>query len=159
MDMSDRAMAKLRQSVYSHLAGYEDTNDADRLAGDLAIRVVTSRQAAEKRAASTNTMSRFKTEVLTQEEYGERLAHLNAAWVERAMAHSPHRRVILDMDSSKSRSVHRRAAVCLSGEVSASAEAVSCAPKASSPDGTLLNCEHGQRPSPLPGALAGSQRL
>jgi hypothetical protein len=92
----------LRQSVYSRLAGYEDTNDADRLAGDPAMRVVTSRQAAERPAASTNTLSRFETEVLTHEENAEGLAHLNAAWVERAMAHTAHRRVILDMDSSES---------------------------------------------------------
>jgi Transposase DDE domain group 1 len=92
----------LRQSVYSRLAGYEDTNDADRLAGDPAMRVVTSRQAAERPAASTNTLSRFETEVLTHEVNAEGLAHLNAAWVERAMAHTAHRRVILDMDSSES---------------------------------------------------------
>jgi Transposase DDE domain group 1 len=92
----------LRQSVYSRLAGYEDSNDADQLAGDPAMRVVTSHQAAEKPAASTNTMSRFETEVLTQEENVEGLAHLNAAWVEKALAHTPHRRVILDMDSSES---------------------------------------------------------
>ena len=30
----------LRQSVYSRLAGYDDTNDADRLSQDPAIRVV-----------------------------------------------------------------------------------------------------------------------
>ena len=53
-------------------------------------------------AASTNTLSRFETEVLTHEENVEGLAHLNAAWVERAMTHTPHRRVILDMDSSES---------------------------------------------------------
>jgi hypothetical protein len=29
-------------------------------------------------------------------------AHLNAAWVAKAMAHSPHRRVILGMDRSES---------------------------------------------------------
>jgi Transposase DDE domain group 1 len=33
----------LRQPVCSRLAGYEDTNDADRLAGDPAMRMVTSR--------------------------------------------------------------------------------------------------------------------
>jgi Transposase DDE domain group 1 len=92
----------LRRSVYGRLAGYEDTNDADRLAGDPAMRVGTGRQAAGQPAASTNTLSRFETEVLTHEENVEGLAHLNAAWVERAMAHTPHRRVILDMDSSES---------------------------------------------------------
>jgi Transposase DDE domain group 1 len=92
----------LRQSVYSRLAGYEDTNDADRLAGDPAMRVVTGRRDLEKQAASTNTLSRFETEVLTQEKNVEGLAQLNATWVEKAMARTPHRRVILDMDSSES---------------------------------------------------------
>lgn len=92
----------LRQSVYSRLAGYEDTNDAERLAGDPAMRVVTDRLVSEQQAASTNTLSRFETEVLTQEENVDGLAHLNATWVEKAMAHTPHRRVILDMDSSES---------------------------------------------------------
>ena len=36
-------VSRLRQSVYSRLAGYEDTNDAERLAGDPALRVVTDR--------------------------------------------------------------------------------------------------------------------
>jgi hypothetical protein len=55
----------LRQSVYSRLAGYEDTNEAEHLTRDLAMRVVTSRQASEKPAASTNTLSQFGIEVLT----------------------------------------------------------------------------------------------
>jgi hypothetical protein len=101
-NVQHRLVPLLRQSVYSRLGGYEDTNDADQLARDPAMRVVTSRQAPEKPAASPNTMSRFETRVLTQEENVERLAHLNAAWVERAMAHAPHQRVILDMDSSES---------------------------------------------------------
>jgi Transposase DDE domain group 1 len=92
----------LRQSVYSRLAGYEDTNDAERLAGDPAMRAVTDRLVSAQQAASTNTRSRFETEVLTREENGEGLAHLNATWVEKAMAYTPHRRVILDMDSSES---------------------------------------------------------
>ena len=33
---------------------------------------------------------------------GELTARMNAQWVDRAMAHTSHRRVILDMDSSKS---------------------------------------------------------
>ncbi len=92
----------LRQSVYSRLAGYEDTNDAERLAQDPAMRVIVGRRGPEKQAASTNTMSRFETEVLTQGRNLEGLARMNAQWVDGAMAHTPHRRVILDMDSSES---------------------------------------------------------
>jgi len=92
----------LRQSVYSRLAGYEDTNDAERLAQDPAMRVIVGRRGPERQAASTNTMSRFETEVLTQGHNPEGLARMSAKWVDGAMAHTPHRRVILDMDSSES---------------------------------------------------------
>ena len=37
----------LRQSVYSRLAGYEDTNDAERLAQDPAMRVIVGRRGSE----------------------------------------------------------------------------------------------------------------
>ena len=47
-------------------------------------------------------MSRFETETLTQEDNLKGLALMNPQWVELAMAHTPHRRVILDMDSSES---------------------------------------------------------
>ena len=47
-------------------------------------------------------MGRFETEFLTQEDNlrGRALARINTQWVERAIAHTLHRRVILDMDSS-----------------------------------------------------------
>ena len=48
-------------------------------------------------------MSRFETEVLTEEENLDGLARLNVEWVDRAMAHTSHQRVILDMDSLKAR--------------------------------------------------------
>ena len=95
-------VAVLRQGVYSRLAGYEDTNDAERLAQDPAIRVITSRRASERQAASTNTLSRFETEVLTREENLEGLLRLNGQWVDRAMSRTPHQRAILDLDSSES---------------------------------------------------------
>ena len=47
----------LRQSVYSRLAGYEDTNDAIRLARGPAMQVVVGRRAMEEQAASSNTLS------------------------------------------------------------------------------------------------------
>ena len=96
-------VALLRQSVYSRLAGYEDTNDAERLSDDPTMRVIVGRRGGpERKAASTNTMSRFETEVLTQDGNVEGLDLLNAKWVDGAMTHTAHRRVILDMDSSES---------------------------------------------------------
>ena len=101
-NVQHRLLPLLRQSVYSRLAGYEDTNDAERLAQDPAMRVIVGWQGTDKQAASTNTMSRFETEVLTEEENLDGLARLNVEWVATAMAHTSHQRVILDMDSSES---------------------------------------------------------
>ena len=92
--------------MYNRLAGYEDTNDAERLADDPTMRVVVGDRGIDRPAASTNTMSRFETEVLTQDGNVEGLGRLNAKWVDGAMSRTPHRRVILDMDSSES-PVHR----------------------------------------------------
>ena len=65
------------------------------------MRIIVGRSGGPERpAASTNTMSRFETEVLTQDGNLEGLGRLNAKWVDGAMSRTPHRRVILDMDSS-----------------------------------------------------------
>ena len=92
----------LRQSVYSCLAGYEDTNDAVRLARDPALQAVVGRHALEKQAASANTLSRFETEVLVTEDNLRGLGQLNAEWVDHAIARTQPHRIILDMDSSES---------------------------------------------------------
>ena len=91
----------LRQSIYSRLAGYDDTNDAVRLSQDPAMRVIVGWQGSERKGASTSEMGRFETEFLTQEDNRQALARMNTRWVERAMAHTLHQRVILDMDSSE----------------------------------------------------------
>jgi len=47
-------VALLRQSVYSRLPGYEDTNDAERLPVDPAMRHMVGGRAKDKQAASTS---------------------------------------------------------------------------------------------------------
>ena len=97
------AMATLlRQSIYSRLAGYADVNDAERLSVDPVMRAITGKKAPNKQAASVNTMGRFETEFLTQRENLAGLSEINGKWVERAMSKTPHRRIILDLDSSES---------------------------------------------------------
>ena len=49
-------MPLLRQSVYSRLAGYEDTNDALRLARDPAMQAVVGHRALEKQAKENNSL-------------------------------------------------------------------------------------------------------
>ena len=93
--------ALLRQSIYSRLAGYEDVNDAERLSVDPAMRSVTGKK-VERNAASPNTIGRFETKMLTRTENLDSMADLNGQWVKRAMKKTPHKRIILDMDSSES---------------------------------------------------------
>ncbi len=52
-------LAQLSQSVYSRLAGYDDTNDAEQLCDDPPIRQVVGKRAKEHKAASTSQMGRF----------------------------------------------------------------------------------------------------
>ena len=92
----------LRQSIYSRLAGYDDTNDAERLSQDPAMRVVVASPGSDHNAASTSEMGRFETETLAGEKNLKGLAQMNSQWVKCAMTHTPHRRVILDLDSSES---------------------------------------------------------
>ena len=93
----------LRQSIYSRLAGYPDTNDADRLARDPAMRAVVSRHASSKKAAARGAMGRFETEILATKENRDALARLNSIWVSSALANTRTKRIILDMDSSESK--------------------------------------------------------
>ena len=67
----------LRQSVYARLAGYEDVNDQEVLLRDTAMRAAIGRKALERNAASSQTVARFETDILTQEANLEALSNLN----------------------------------------------------------------------------------
>jgi len=70
-------LALLRQPVYSRLAGYDDTNDAEHMSVDPAMRQVVGGRAKERTAASTSLMGRFETEILTQPKNMELLKNLS----------------------------------------------------------------------------------
>ncbi len=69
----------LRQSIYSRLAGYEDTNDAERLAQDPTFRMLASRERRETSVALTSTLHWFETDVLAEERNYQGLARQWAA--------------------------------------------------------------------------------
>src|SRR5207245_3554283 len=78
-----------RQSIYSRLAGYEDTNDAEGLAEDPTFRMLASRERREASVALTSTLQWFETEVLAEERNYEGLGRLNASLIEHAATRSP----------------------------------------------------------------------
>jgi hypothetical protein len=92
----------LRQSVYSRLAGYEDLNDADRLAADPAFRLIGSPKIWDRGAALTSTLHWFETELLTREENLVGLMAVNRDVLAQAERHDGADGVVLDMDSSES---------------------------------------------------------
>ena len=63
-----RLLGLLRQALYGRLAGYEDVNDAERLARDPAMRAIVGREKLDRPAASTSEMGRFETEWLADRD-------------------------------------------------------------------------------------------
>jgi hypothetical protein len=94
--------ALLRQTVFSRLAGYEDTNDAERLSVDPAMRYIVGGRARDYQAASTSQMGRFETEVLTNRKNLQALMNLPGLWIDRVRQQQPSTQIILDLDSSVS---------------------------------------------------------
>jgi len=101
-NIQHRIPGLLRQSIYARLAGYEDVNDQEALARDPAMRAAIGKRALDRTAASSGTVSRFETDILTQDENIDALATLNSSWVSKAVSLSKAKKVILDIDSSES---------------------------------------------------------
>jgi len=94
----------LRQSIYSRIAGYEDVNDAERLAVDPTMRHVVGGRAAQadKEAASSSGVGRFETEILSEPRNLTALMNLSGQWIDKVHQRKPVQELILDMDSSVS---------------------------------------------------------
>jgi hypothetical protein len=97
-----RLLGLLRQAIYGRLAGYEDVNDAARLARDPAMRAIVGREGMDRPAASSSEMGRFETEWLPSEANLTALADLSGTWIDRVHGRRPPDGIILDMDSSES---------------------------------------------------------
>jgi hypothetical protein len=93
---------QFRQSVCGRLAGYEDVNDADRLALDPVMRQIVGGRAVDAQAASATQMGRFETETLALPENRAALADLNGQWIDRFHDRKGLKYITLDMDSSVS---------------------------------------------------------
>lgn len=88
-------VALMRQSIFSRLAGYEDTHDAERLSVDPTMRHVVGGRVTERTAASTSEMGRFETEVLTQPGNLSDLTKLTGKWIDRLRERQPMREAVL----------------------------------------------------------------
>jgi hypothetical protein len=66
-----------RKSSYSRLAGYEDLNDATRLASDPTFRLTGSEKVWKRGVALTSTLKWFETELLERAENLNGLVELN----------------------------------------------------------------------------------
>ena len=114
-NMRHTLTALLRQSVYSRLAGYEDVNDAERLAVDPVMRAVVGGRAKDRQAASTSQMARFETQVLTMPHNLATLMDLPGAAIDRVRQRRPLRELILDLDSSVSETYGRQEGTAYNG--------------------------------------------
>ena len=79
----------MRQAIYGRLAGYEDVNDADRLARDPAMRAIIGREGLDRPAASSSEMGRFETEWLATEVNLAALTALSGTWIDRVQTMLP----------------------------------------------------------------------
>ncbi len=92
----------LQQSVFGRLAGYDDVNDAARLALDPVMRQVVGGRAVDAKAASASQLGRFETEVLAKADNRAALAEMSGHWIDRVHDRNPPKWITLDKDRSVS---------------------------------------------------------
>jgi hypothetical protein len=92
----------LRQSVYSRLGGYEDTNDAEGLRKDPGMRAVIGERALERAGAGETTIGRFEKEILLGGNNLNNLDEITTKWIEKIDSVRRNKEILLDIDSSES---------------------------------------------------------
>jgi len=90
-----------RQSVYSRIAGYEDVNDAERLAQDLAFRLIGSEKTWDRSVALTSRLQTFETEMLAEEENFASLVRINRELIGKVEGIDAQQRIVLDTESTE----------------------------------------------------------
>ncbi len=91
----------LRQAVHSRLAGYEDVNDAERLAQDPTFRLMGSERICERGAGADLPGAVVRDGAVDPRRESLWLAVINRELIARAGAIDSPRRVVLDMDSTE----------------------------------------------------------
>ena len=92
----------LRQFVFGRLAGYEDVNDAERLARDPAMRWVVGGHAVSSRRHQQVKSGASRRNGLTSDKNFAALIDLCGRWIDRVHGQRPPKSIVLDMDSSVS---------------------------------------------------------
>ena len=72
--------------MFGRLAGYEDVNDAERLARDPAMCAIVGRDEFDRAAASSSQMGRFETGWLATDANLAALTDLSGTWIDRVHA-------------------------------------------------------------------------
>ena len=88
--------------MFGRIAGYEDVNDAARLARDPVMRLIAGGRDFDRYAASESQMGRFETNTLTAFKNLSALTDLSGKWIDRVRRLRKCPNLILDIDSSES---------------------------------------------------------
>jgi hypothetical protein len=72
-------LAMFRQSLFGRVAGYDDVNDATRLARDPVMRLITGQRDFDRHGASESQMGRFETGTLVSKKNLMALTDISAA--------------------------------------------------------------------------------
>jgi hypothetical protein len=93
-----------RQSVYGRIAGceegYENVNEAERLAQDPTLRLIGSEKIWDRGAALASRLYNFRDRDADRRENFGSLARINRELIGKAEARDSARRAVLDMDST-----------------------------------------------------------